>query len=329
MKRDFVVNVNLKTTGVSERGFGTILILDNTKEVDYTLCGGIEDVAEVFDVGDEAYKIASRIFGQNPAPQEVAIAGTDAESETELVAFLNELIETNSDWFFLVCSDNSDDTIKALSAWIDTQEKMYFATTQALAIVAELESDNTVIMYHDDGSAYVAEGLASYLATAPVGGVTAKFKTINGVTEANITATELDALHKNGGFSYIRKMGVLQTTEGYVTSGSYIDLTMGSYFVKFRIEEEAMLMAINNDKIPYSNTGIGMLVGVVDTVLKRATNQGIVLEEEGKGVYEITYIPREDMPKNKIANREYDGVRASATIAGAIHNGTINIDLVL
>lgn len=329
MKRDFVVNVNLKTTGVSERGFGTILILDNTKDVDYTLCGGIEDVAEVFSVEDEAYKIANRIFGQNPAPQEVAIAGTDVENGTELVAFLNELIETNSDWFFLVCSTNENEVIKALSGWIDTQEKMYFATTQDLELVGDIESDNTAIMYHDDEDAYVAEGLASYLATAPVGGVTAKFKTINGVTAANIGATELKTLHKNGGFSYIRKMGVLQTTEGYVTSGSYIDLTMGSYFVKFRIEEEAMLMAVNNDKIPYSNTGIGMLVGVVDTVLKRATNQGIVLEEEGKGVYEISYIPREDMPKNKIANREYDGVRATATITGAIHNGTINIDLVL
>ena len=329
MIRDFVVNVNLKTTGVSERGFGTILILDTTKDVEYTLCGGIEDVAEEFAVEDKAYKIATRIFGQNPAPQEVAIAGKETESETELVAFLNNLIETESDWFFLVCSDNDNKVVKALSGWIDTQEKMYFATTQDLELVEDIESDNTAIMYHDDEDAFVAEGLASYLATAPVGGVTAKFKTINGVTAANIGATELKALHKNGGFSYIKKMGVLQTTEGYVTSGSYIDLTMGSYFVKFRIEEEAMLMAVNNDKIPYSNTGIGMLVGVVDTVLKRATLQGIVLEEEGKGVYEIAYIPREDMPKNKIANREYDGVRASATIAGAIHNGTINIDLVL
>ena len=90
-----------------------------------------------------------------------------------------------------------------------------------------------------------------------------------------------------------------------------------------------MLMAVNNEKIPYSNTGIAMLVGVVDSVLKRATNQGIILEEDGKGVYEISYIPREGMPKNKIANREYDGIKATATIAGAIHTGTITIDLVL
>lgn len=328
MKKDFIVNVNLRTQGVTERGFGTILILDHEKEVPYTICNSISDL-EGYSPEDKVYKIASRIFGQNPAPQEVAIAGTVTTEPTELVAFLNNLVETDSDWFFLVCTDNSNNTVKALSNWINTQEKMYFVTSQDLELVEELESSQTVFMYHDDEEAYVAEGLASYLATAPVGGVTAKFKTINGVQAANITATELNRLHENGGFSYVRKMGVLQTTEGLTTDGSYIDLTIGSFFIKFRIEEEVMLMAVNNEKIPYSNTGIAMLVGVVDSVLKRATNQGIVLEEDGKGVYEISYIPREDMPKNKIANREYDGIKATATIAGAIHTGTITIDLVL
>lgn len=328
MKKDFVVNVNVRAKGVTERGFGTILVLDNTKETDYTVLNGIEDL-EGYEPDTAAYKIASRIFGQSPAPQEVAIAGTVAEEPSELVAYLNNLVEKDSDWFFLTCTDNSDATVKALSNWIATQEKMYFVTSQKLDLVEELESDQTVFMYHDDVDAYAAEGLAAIMATGPVGGKTGKFKTIDGVVAADITSTELNNLHDNGGFSYVRKMGVLQTTEGLTTDGSYIDLTMGAFFTKFRIEEETMLLAINNDKIPYSNTGIAMLVSVVDTILQRATNQGIVLEEDGKGVYQIDYIPREDMPKNKIANRDYDGITATATLAGAIHTGTITVDLVL
>lgn len=328
MKKDFVVNVNAKTKGVTERGFGTILILSTEKEADYTLYNHISELAD-FEVDSATYRIASRIFGQNPAPQEIAIAGTVTEEPSELVSYLNQVVETNSDWFFLVCTSNDNEVVKALSEWIDTQEKMYFVTTQDLTLVEGLESTQTTVMYHDDESAYVAEGLASYLATATVGGVTAKFKTIAGVTGANIPATELSNLHKNGGFSYIRKMGVLQTTEGYTTDGGYIDIMMGSFFVKFRIEEETMLMAINNDKIPYSNKGIAMLVSVTDSVLKRATLQDIILEEDGKGVYTITYIRREDMPKNKVANRDYDGIKATATISGAIHTGQIQVDLVL
>ena len=328
MKKDFVVNVNAKTKGVTERGFGTILILSTEKAADYTLYNNISELAD-FEVDSATYKIASRIFGQNPAPQEIAIAGTASEEPSELVGYLNEVVETNSDWFFLVCTSNDSVVVKALSEWVDTQEKMYFVTTQDLTLVEGLEGTQTTLMYHDDEMAYVAEGLASYLATATVGGVTAKFKTIAGVTGANISATELSNLHKNGGFSYVRKMGVLQTTEGYTTDGGYIDIMMGSFFIKFRIEEETMLMAINNDKIPYSNKGIAMLVSVVDSVLKSATLQGIILEEDGKGVYTIEYIRREDMPKNKVANREYDGIKATATISGAIHHGTITVDLVI
>lgn len=329
MKIDFNVNISKLTKGVTQRGFGTILILDTTKEHPYTLYNGIEGVAEDFDVEAETYKIASRIFGQNPAPQELAIAGTVSEEPATLVTFLNTVVANNSDWFFLTCSDNSDDVVKALSNWIDTQNKMYFATVQNLEIFEELESENTALMYHDDINAYVAEGLASYLATATVGGVTAKFKTINGVKAANISPTELDELHKNNGFSYVRKMGVLQTTEGMTTSGEYIDVVMGSYFIKFRMEEEAMLLAVNSPKIPYTNEGIGMLVTVAESVLKQATTQGIVLEEDEVGQYEINYIKREDVAKNDVANRVYDGITWVATLAGAIHDGTINGSLVL
>ncbi len=331
--KDFIVNITKLTKAITQQGFGLPLILATTKAHPYTLYNDISELAEDFTAETATYKIASRIFGQNPAPAQIAVYGVlyDAvEGEAaDLVTALNTLVETNNDWYFLVCDRNDADIITALSGWVDTQIKMYFVTSQTLTTPVALESERTVVMYHDDEDAYVAEGLASYLATAPVGGVTAKFKTIEGVGSANITATELNRLHENGGFSYVRKMGVLQTTEGSTTNGSYIDLTMGSFFIKFRIEEEVMLMAVNNEKIPYSNTGIAMLVGAVDSVLKKATNQGIILEEDGKGVYEISYIPREDMPKNKIANREYDGIRATATIAGAIHDGTITVDLVL
>lgn len=333
MKKDFVVNITKLTKGVTQRGFGTILILDTSKELPYTIYNNIEGVAEDHQATDKAYKIASRIFGQSPAPQQVAIAGTVFDSElgvpTDLVDFLNEVVGINSDWFFLTCTENKSEVAIALSGWVDTQEKMYFTTTQDLALPSLLKSEQTVVMYHHEVDAFVAEGLASYLATALVGGVTAKFKTINGVKEAEITATQLDQLHKDNGFSYVRKMGVLQTSEGKTTSGEYIDVVMGSFWIQFKMEEEAALLSVNTPKIPYSNKGIGLLVDVANTVLKRATNQDIILEEDGKGVYNIEYVTREDTAKNDIANRVYNGIKWTATLSGAIHDGIISGFLVL
>lgn len=328
-KKDFVVNITKLTKAVSQRGFGTICILATDKDHEYTLYNDISDVAEDFVSTTKAYKIASRIFGQNPKPQEVAIVGVKYDDEgsdppNDLVGFLNGVVDVNSDWFFLACDRNDNDIVKALSGFIDTQEKMYFATTQDLDLFSELESENTALYYHHDEEAYLAEGMASYFATALVGGVTGKFKTVNGVLEANISSTELSKLHKDNGQSYVRKFGVLQTTEGVTTSGEYIDVVMGAYWIQFKMEEELAYLSINTPKIPYSNKGIAMLVSVADSVLKRATLQDIVLEDEGKGQYTIEYTLREDVSKNDIANRVYNGVKWTAQLSGAIHTGTIS-----
>lgn len=323
--KDFVVNITKLTKGVTQRGFGLILILGTSKDHPYTLYNDISGVAEDFAVTDKEYLIASRIFAQNPAPQQVAIFGKNSVVPAELVTALNTLVNTKNDWFFLTATINTNAAVAALSTWIDTQAKMYFTTTQDLTTPASLESEQTVVMYHDNATAYVAEGLASYLATATVGGVTAKFKTIAGVSESAIGATQLNELHEDGGFSYIRKMGVLQTTEGKTTSGEYIDVVMGAFFLQFRMEEEATLLAVNTPKLPYSNQGIAMLISVVEKVLKQGVANGIILQDEnGQGVYTINYVKREETPTNDIANRVYNGLTWNATLAGAIHTATIS-----
>ena len=322
MKIDFNVNISKLTKGVTSRGFGTILIVDTTGAKDFKLYNDIQSVAPDYETTTKAYKIASRIFGQNPAPQQIAIMGA-----VDVTLGLNSVAD--KDFFFIVADDNETATVEKISEWVDTQDKMYFVTTQSLALPGTLESENTVVMYHDNVNAYVAEGLASYLATATVGGVTAKFKTINGVTEAKISSTELDQLHTDGGFSYIRKMGVLQTTGSWATSKEHIDVVIGAFFIKFRMEEEAMLLAVNNPKIPYTNEGIGMLVSVAQDVLKQATNQNIILSNDGVGDYEVNFIPREEVAKNDIASRTYNGITWKATLSGAIESGTINGSLVI
>lgn len=328
LKKDFIVDITKLTKAVSQKGFGLPLILGTSEDKPYALYGGIEEVSKAFGDESKEYKIAARIFGQSPAPQEVAIVSKNVEGAdkgTELVTVLNEVVEKNNDWYFLTCTDNSDEVIEALSVWIDTQMKMYFVTSQTLEVPSLVESEQTVIMYHDDLGAYVAEGLVSLAATSDPGSITFKFKAINGVKEADITVTELDELHKNKGFSYVRKMGVLQTTEGITTSGEYIDVVMGAHYLRARMEEECMYLAIINKKIPYDNTGIAMLAGVAKDVLTRGAQMGIILrdEETNKGVFTIDILKREDVSKNDIANRVYNGIKWTATLAGAIHSGTM------
>lgn len=325
--RDFVINITKLTKAISQKGFGLPLILGTSKEKAYTEYTGVEGIGEDFGLDSKEYKIASKIFGQNPAPQMVAVHGINYEgtNPNALVEALNDLIETNNDWYFLTCTDNSDEAIKALADWTDTQMKTYFTTTQNLELVKDMENENTTVFYHNDEEDFVGEGLVGIAAVNGPGSIAFKFKTVNGSKAAKISTTQLNQLHKDNGNSYIRKMGVLQTTEGKMTNGEYIDIVMGVHWLQARMEEELMYLAVNNKKIPYNNTGISMLIGVVTSVLQRGADQGIILkDEDGKAVYDIDYLKREEVPANDIANRKYNYLKWASKLEGAIHGGTIS-----
>lgn len=153
-----------------------------------------------------------------------------------------------------------------------------------------------------------------------IGGKTAKFKTIQGVKKAKITLTELNKLHENKIFSYVEKLGVLQTSEGKMLSGEYIDVVLGEYWIRFRMEERMQRLAMVEDKIPYTNLGIGMLVGVAELVLSEAVDMGII--EEGQ--YRVDYKRREEVDSNEVALRKYNYIVWTAMLQGAIHTGQIS-----
>lgn len=327
--KDFVVNITKQTKAISQKGFGLPLILGTSKDSPYKEYTEIKGVAEDFGVDSKEYKIANKLFAQTPSPQIIAIYSILYEELTgepdDLVEALNKLIETNNDWYFLTCTNNSDAVVQALATWVDSQMKIFFSTTQNLGLAALMENENTAIYYHDDKEDFIAEGLVAIGAVNDPGSITFKFKTVNGSKAASISTTELDELHKNNGNSYIKKMGVLQTTEGKMTNGEYIDVVMGVHWLQSKMEEELMHLAVNNKKIPYSNEGISMIAGVVTSVLQRGADSGVILkDQDGKAVYEINILKRNEVPQNDVANRVYKGITWNAKLEGAIHLGTIN-----
>ncbi len=314
MRLDFPVNIQRKTVAVSERGFGTILILDNKKDIDFKYVDG-EDLK---GLNGAVLDIANRLFMQKPQPQKVAVFGKAGAID----AAFNAALEANNDFFFVVSTDNTTESIKKLAELVQVHNKIYGVTVNSIADTKklyELKNDNTFVMYHDDVKAYAAEAM-TVIMSYKVGGKTAKFKTIQGVRSAKISTTELNELHEHKMFTYVEKLGVLQTTEGKVLSGEYIDIVLGEYWIRFKMEEALQRLALVNDKIPYTNAGIGMIVGACEAILSRAVEQGIV----EKGQYKVDYKLREDVPSNDVAERKYDYVMWTAMLQGAIHTGQIS-----
>lgn len=333
MITNFVVQVNNLTQGVTEQGFGLVLVTDNEHDIPYTLVSSASELTEIegVTVDSKVYLMVQKLFASTPSPQEVAVFGdkliVDSSAlETELNGLMNE---QKGDFFYLTSTMNDNLTITKLSKWALANEKLYFTTTQDLTVVEGIESPNTVIGYHEKKTDYFTEGLARNLALALPGSITAMYETIPGSVPSNIKLTELKKLHKDNGVSYIRNKGRNFVSEGKATDGSYVDITIGSYFIKARLEEALFLLAMNNGKIPYSDRGIGMLVAETENILKIATRQGIILEKDGRGVYQITALSRSEVLKNDVANRKYNGINVKATVAGAIHDSVISIDLVI
>lgn len=313
---DFPVNIQRKTVGVSERGFGTILIFDPSQDINFKYITA-ENVKE-FSTESKLYKMASRLFMQKPQPQEVAVVGKNGAA----VEGFKKVLEETNDFFFLTCTDNSMETIKGLSNLCQVNNKVYAVTVNDYEDAKKLFEevyDNTFVMYHDDSESFVAEALAVVM-SYKIGGKTAKFKTLQGVKAANVSLTQVNELHKSNLFTYVEKLGVLQTSEGKMLSGEYIDVILGEYWIRFRMEERMQRLALTQDKIPYTNRGIGMLVGVAELVLTEAVAMGIV--EEGQ--YKVDYKVREDVDSNEVALRKYDYILWTAMLQGAIHTGQIS-----
>lgn len=313
---DFPVNIQRKTVGVSERGFGTILIFDPSQDINFKYITA-ENVKD-FSTESKLYKMASRLFMQKPQPQEVAVVGKNGAA----VEGFKKVLEETNDFFFLTCTDNSVETIKGLSNLCQVNNKVYAVTVNDYEDAKKLFEevyDNTFVMYHDDSDSFVAEALAVVM-SYKIGGKTAKFKTLQGVKAANVSLTQVNELHKSNLFTYVEKLGVLQTSEGKMLSGEYIDVILGEYWIRFRMEERMQRLALTQDKIPYTNRGIGMLVGVAELVLTEAVAMGIV--EEGQ--YRVDYKVREDVDSNEVALRKYDYILWTAMLQGAIHTGQIS-----
>lgn len=329
---DVEVVVTRETAAVTQAGFGKPLILATSQDHEYKEYADLEAVAVDFAEGTEEYKLANAIFAQTPRPPVVAIFGVVYDSAvdetTVLTTALNNLVDTNSDWYFLLCPEQGDEEITALSGWVDAQEKLYFASSNSLSLPPLLESDRTALLYHTTPGTYPAAAWVGRCAPENPGSITWKFKTLSGILAADVGVTEINQLHDDGANTYIRKMGILQTSEGIMTSGEYIDIMRSLDWLTARMREAVSRLLMTSPKVPYDNRGISMVVGEVSAVMKQGVENDVIAQDDDEnGLWSISAPNREDVPVNDRANRLLPDIKWEATIAGAVH--TVKISGVL
>lgn len=338
-----IVNINItrQTTSVSVAAFNVPLILSTFETskttTAFTRARSYGSIKELTDDGwastDAVYKMANAIFAQNPSVSRVVVGRADS-GDDNVAASLAAIQDEDNSWYGLVADKAFEDKVADIAAWVEANKKLgFYWTTDAdvpdatkntdIASTLKAQSyDRAVVIWHptpatgDDypDAAWMGEGFPF-----DPGSSTWAYKTLKGVSPDNVSGKETTLQNKNCNY-YSEVGGVNITQEGKVASGEWIDIIIGTDWIEARLRESVYSAFVNNRKIPYDDTGIAMIEGLVKGVLNQAASAGILQTDSI-----VVTVPRyADIPQSDKLARNLPYVKFTALYQGAIHRVTIN-----
>lgn len=338
-----IVNINItrQTTSVAVAAFNVPLILStfatSKTTTAFTRARSYGSVKDMADDGwastDAVYKIANAIFSQNPSVSRVVVGRADSGDAT-IAASLAAIQNEDNSWYGLVADQAMVADFDDIAAWVESAKKLaifwitdvnaYDATktTDLASVLKAAAYDRSAVIWHATpasgadypDAAWMGEGFPYDPGTS-----TWAYKTLKGITPDNIAGKETPLQNKNCNY-YSEVGGVNITQEGKVASGEWIDIIIGTDWLEARLREEVFSAFVNNRKIPYDDTGIAMIEGLVKGVLQRAAKAGILQEDS----IVVTVPKYADIPQADKLDRKLPDVKFTALYQGAIQRTTIN-----
>ncbi|GAF85852.1 unnamed protein product, partial [marine sediment metagenome] len=107
------------------------------------------------------------------------------------------------------------------------------------------------------------------------------------------------------------------SSEAIVVGDEYIDIMRGTDWLQTRMSEGVFTALTNNDKIPFTANGIGLIEGIIKYWLNEGeeTTRGLLVPNES-----IIATPNiEDVDPAEKALRYLSGITFSGKYAGALH----------
>lgn len=325
MAFDVTVKIDL-TKPIGTIGFGVPLILleNAAKEVAYT---EVTSLSEIADAGiantSDAYKAAQLLFSQNSAPKTIAVCAVTGAATAALADA--KLIDKGWRQLIVVSNgENASDVLAISNAVEPLDGKLYFANldTDDDTEIAGSGKRRTILFYCDateDVPVPVA-ALVGETAGRAAGSFTYKNVILKGLQPMDLTDTEIEAIHKKCGITFIEKAGDCVTSEGKVVGGEYIDIIDSEDYIVQQLAYKTQKVLNNAAKVPYDNNGISLLESVAKDVLQGVYNKGMIATNaDGSPAYWVNYALREDTPVADRASRKYLGGNFGFTLAGAIH----------
>ncbi len=335
---DIVINISMLTKALSVQGFALPLILGS--KVDGNVLQGVyaeyAELSEMTEAGflttDSEYKMAAMMFAQSPCPETIAVYCRD--SEVAIDTALAALIVNHNDWYALLITERDATSLALAGTWALSNEKIFIGCSSAITALTGRNNNREAYLIHDKAADYPEAAWVGMCLPKDIGSITWKWKCPTGVSASSFTTTELNQIRTGHGQTFSKRSGVVYSNEGITTGGEYIDNMMSRDYVKARLGEALFNLQIKNDKIPFDNTGFAMIESTMREVFKDCGENGIIakvvteddaeLSDEGVYMYKITIPERSDISATDRAARNIPGIKFSLTVAGAVHNMTVN-----
>lgn len=288
-----------------------------------------ELVAAGFTSGTDVYKAAAKVFGQNPSINRVFVGrkktGGDG-SETWDAALAAMQLE-NGAWYGLICTTRLLADQQDIADWVEANKKLCILGTSDVNTITGTGDigdyvhtnllERTAVIYHPDvaGGTDPFPGAAWFGKLFPKapGSATWAFKTLAGVPTYGLTETEYNTAAAKKVNTYLSIAGVGLTQGGWVGSGEYIDIIHGIDWLTAQIQAYVFVPLIQNDKVPFTDAGVQMIVSQLKAALESGVRAGLL------DSYVVAYPAVADVSAIDKGNRLLPDVTFTAVLAGAIH----------
>ena len=353
-RRGFGIPLILTTTAVA----GILDASHRTK-----VYGSIDEVAVDHIASTEVYKAAESAFAQNPRPLQIKVGfatfvpadDTAAELKTELAA----IVAYDSDWYWLTILPAMRDkaSLDGLVEWTEAQNRFDIidsndvntqnaANDTSLAARIKGTAANSAVFYHTDAAEYPGIALAAALGTRNFDqadtAYTAKFKRLAGVAPLNLGSAAVQAITGfvpelgqsleagHMALAYVDVGGQPFVVEGSTaTPNVFIDEVHATHWIIARTEEETLAVKLNNDRIPYTDSGMETLASGARMVMRVADRAGLIADDfdPETGLYApavVFDIPSVfSVPASQRKARVAPAIDITFRYSGAVHYTTI------
>lgn len=289
---------------------------------------------------------AGRLFNITGLPNPDDLHLFNASTDPGIAADLAAVSAVNAtSWYGILLDSNSKAEIVALAAAVEATRKLFVSNSSDSdcadnTITTDVMSVLKAASYSRTATLFSQTELLSYSAAAWMGRIFPNnpgkavwfFVTLAAVTIDSLKDGQVTNIEAKNGNVYVTLSGQGATDQGVDAEGEWLDIIVGTDWLQARMQERVLgaIQAASNagSKIPYTDKGVAIIVGLVLAQLNQATTPDYLLLATNPAPTATAPTVASIDPGDRQA-RNLPDITFTANYAGAIRstviNGTISV----